>query len=141
MDAVLGARAEALADPELNKRFLAPQAYKADVSDTNTSGQITVANGTLLDYETATSHSVTVRVTDATGSQLAPYSAMCLAAMRGEPTAAEKLIEATHRDALAKGEGISIAVAEWTRAILHNGQGKYAEATAAARQNGTGLRP
>jgi DNA-binding CsgD family transcriptional regulator len=73
-------------------------------------------------------------VTEATGSQLAPYSAMCLAAMRGEPTAAEKLIEATHRDALAKGEGISIAVAEWTRAILHNGQGKYAEATAAARQ-------
>ncbi|HEV7628572.1 MAG TPA: helix-turn-helix transcriptional regulator [Streptomyces sp.] len=73
-------------------------------------------------------------VTEATGSQLAPYSAMCLAAMRGEPTAAEKLIEATHRDALAKGEGISIAVAEWTRAVLHNGQGKYAEATAAARQ-------
>jgi DNA-binding CsgD family transcriptional regulator len=73
-------------------------------------------------------------VTVATGSQLAPYSAMCLAAMRGEPRAAEQLIEATHREALAKGEGISIAVAEWTRAVLLNGQGRYDEATAAARQ-------
>jgi ATP/maltotriose-dependent transcriptional regulator MalT len=73
-------------------------------------------------------------VTEATGSQLAPYSAMCLAAMRGEPTAAEELIEVTHRDAVAKGEGISIAVAEWTRALLLNGQGRYDEAAAAARQ-------
>ena len=32
-----------------------------------TTGQITVANGTLLDYETATSHGVTVRVTDQGG--------------------------------------------------------------------------
>ena len=30
-------------------------------------GEITVADGTLLDYESATSHSVTVRVTDAGG--------------------------------------------------------------------------
>ena len=33
----------------------------------STTGQITVADGTLLDYESATSHSVTVRVTDAGG--------------------------------------------------------------------------
>ena len=32
-----------------------------------TSGQITVANGTLLDYESATSHGITVRVTDQGG--------------------------------------------------------------------------
>ena len=32
-----------------------------------TSGQITVANGSLLDYETATSHSITVRMTDQGG--------------------------------------------------------------------------
>jgi len=73
-------------------------------------------------------------VTEATGSQLAPYSGMFLAAMRGVPSVAESLIESTHRDALAKGEGISIAVAEWTRAVLLNGQGKYDEATEAARQ-------
>src|SRR5205085_9341119 len=33
-------------------------------------GQITVANGTLLDYETATSHAITVRVTDQGGLTL-----------------------------------------------------------------------
>ena len=33
----------------------------------STTGQITVADGTLLDYETATSHDVTVRVTDSGG--------------------------------------------------------------------------
>ncbi len=32
-----------------------------------TTGEITVANSTLLDYETNTSHSITVRVTDASG--------------------------------------------------------------------------
>jgi Ca2+-binding RTX toxin-like protein len=37
--------------------------------DANT-GQITVANGVLLDYETATSHDVTVRVTDQAGLAL-----------------------------------------------------------------------
>ena len=73
-------------------------------------------------------------VTEATGSQLAPYSGMCLAAMRGRPEAALALIERTERDAAGKGEGISISVAEWTRAILHNGQGSYPEATAAARR-------
>jgi len=73
-------------------------------------------------------------VTEATGSQLAPYSAMCLAAMRGETATTERLVELTSRGALAKGEGISVAVAKWTRAVLYNGQGKYAEATAAARE-------
>ena len=33
----------------------------------SSTGEITVADGTLLDYESATSHSVTVRVTDAGG--------------------------------------------------------------------------
>ena len=42
---------------------------------------------------------------------------------------AENLIEITTEKPVAKGEGISIAVAEWTRALLHNGQGKYREAT------------
>ena len=73
-------------------------------------------------------------VTEATGSQLAPYSGMFLAAMQGQRPVAENLIEITNRGALAKGEGISIAVAEWTRAVLHNGQGNYRAATAAAQQ-------
>jgi DNA-binding CsgD family transcriptional regulator len=73
-------------------------------------------------------------VTRATGSQLAPYSAMCLAAMQGQATMTERLIEFTTRGAVSKGEGISVAVAKWTHAVLQNGQGKYAEATTAARE-------
>lgn len=73
-------------------------------------------------------------VTGATGSQLAPYSAMCLAAMRGDGDTVERLVERTGRDAVTKGEGISISVGEWTRAVLYNGQGRYSEAAAAARK-------
>lgn len=73
-------------------------------------------------------------VTEATGSQLASYSGMCLEAMRGRQGQSEALIEATHRDAPGTGEGISVAVAEWTRAVLHNGLGNYPEAMAAAEK-------
>jgi DNA-binding CsgD family transcriptional regulator len=72
-------------------------------------------------------------VSIATGSQLAPYSGMCLAAMRGQTAAAESLMEMTRTGALEKGEGISVAVAEWTRALLHNGRGNYREAANAAQ--------
>ncbi len=72
-------------------------------------------------------------VSEATGSQLAPYSGMCLAAMRGRADEAEPLIEVTRTDALDKGEGISVAVAEWTRALLHNGRGNYRAAAGAAQ--------
>ena len=33
-----------------------------------------------------------------------------------------------------RGEGIGIAVAQWTRAVLHNGLGDYPEAVAAAQE-------
>jgi DNA-binding CsgD family transcriptional regulator len=73
-------------------------------------------------------------VTEATGSQLASYSGMFLAAMRGWQDQTEALIDATTRDAPGTGEGISVSVAEWTRAVLHNGLGNYPEAMAAAAQ-------
>jgi DNA-binding CsgD family transcriptional regulator len=73
-------------------------------------------------------------VTELSGSRLPPYGGMCLAAMRGQAGAAERLVELASRRGLATGEGFSIAVAKWTRAVLCNGQGRYAQATAAARQ-------
>jgi DNA-binding CsgD family transcriptional regulator/tetratricopeptide (TPR) repeat protein len=73
-------------------------------------------------------------VTEATGSQLASYSGMYLAAMRGRKDLTEALINTTNRDAPGSGEGISVAVAEWTRAVLHNGLGNYADAMAAAEK-------
>lgn len=72
-------------------------------------------------------------VTEATGGNLAPYAAMYLAAMRSRKAAAFALIEQTALEAPRRGEGISIAVAEWTRAVLHNGSGNYPEAMAAAQ--------
>lgn len=73
-------------------------------------------------------------VTEATGSNLAPYAAMTLASIRGHQADAEALISRTVAEAPQRGEGISIAVAEWTKALLHNGLGNYAEALAAARR-------
>ncbi|OBI53327.1 LuxR family transcriptional regulator [Mycobacterium sp. E796] len=72
-------------------------------------------------------------VTEATGSNLAPYTAMRLAAMRGRKAEAFALIEATNREVAQRGEGIGVACAEWTRAVLHNGFGDYPEAMAAAQ--------
>jgi DNA-binding CsgD family transcriptional regulator/tetratricopeptide (TPR) repeat protein len=73
-------------------------------------------------------------VTEATGIGLAAYAAMRLAAMRGEQAETVALIEQTAAEAPQRGEGISLAVAEWTRAVLHNGLGNYAEAMVAAKQ-------
>jgi ATP/maltotriose-dependent transcriptional regulator MalT len=73
-------------------------------------------------------------VTEATGGSLAPYSAMRLAALRGNHPEAFSLIEKTAREVPQRGEGIGMAVAEWTRAVLYNGAGDYTNAMAAAEQ-------
>ena len=72
-------------------------------------------------------------VTEATGSNLTPYGALALAALRGQRAETSALTEATVRDATRRGEGIGIAVAEWANAVLHNGLGNYPEAMAAAQ--------
>jgi hypothetical protein len=73
-------------------------------------------------------------VTEATGGSLAPYAAMALAALRGDETETLYLIEGAKKDAARRGEGIGIAVAEWTKAVLYNGLGHPREAVAAAQQ-------
>ncbi|WP_123025713.1 helix-turn-helix transcriptional regulator [Mycolicibacterium stellerae] len=73
-------------------------------------------------------------VTEATGIGLAPYAGMRLAAMRGQRAQTLALVEQTAAEAPQRGEGISVAVAEWTRAVLYNGLGNYSEAMAAAKQ-------
>ncbi|MEV0208848.1 AAA family ATPase [Streptomyces sp. NPDC050788] len=64
-------------------------------------------------------------VKEATGSGLAPYGAMALAALRGEESAATAVIEATLEDAARRGEGIGITFAEGARAVLNNALGRY----------------
>jgi len=88
-------------------------------------GDLTAA-GALVDEQRA--------VTEATGGNLAPYAAMRLAAVRGNQSEAFALIDQTAREVPHRGEGIGMAVAEWTRAVLHNGLGAYPEAMAAAEQ-------
>jgi DNA-binding CsgD family transcriptional regulator len=76
----------------------------------------------------------TQAVKEATGSNVAPYGALGLAALRGDVTAAEPLIESTIEDVSHRGEGVGINFAEWARAVLHNGLGSYDSAFAAARR-------
>ena len=73
-------------------------------------------------------------VCQATGTRAAPFTAMMLAAFRGDRAEAEPLIEGTVADATAAGQGIAVAYARWVAAILGNGLGRPGEALAAARQ-------
>lgn len=73
-------------------------------------------------------------VTEATGGNLAPYSGMALAALAGRADDVHSLIESTVKEVGGRGEGIGVAVAHWTNALLHNGLGNYPEAMAAAQR-------
>jgi DNA-binding NarL/FixJ family response regulator len=72
-------------------------------------------------------------ITKATGTHIAPYAQLLLAALRGRSDAAP-LIESTIRDAGAGGQGLSIQWAEWVSAILLNGLGRYDRALASAHR-------
>src|SRR5215218_10064919 len=73
-------------------------------------------------------------VTEATGTRIAPYGGLLLAALRGREDEAGALIDATIKDATAGGEGLAVQYAQWTTAILYNGLGRYKDALAAAQQ-------
>ena len=73
-------------------------------------------------------------VTEATGSSIAPYGAVALAAYRGrEPQAAHVLQTATD-DAEHRGEGRALSFIGWAAAVLYNSLGRYEEALAAAQR-------
>jgi DNA-binding CsgD family transcriptional regulator len=73
-------------------------------------------------------------VKEATGSGLAPYAALDVAALRGEKAEALALIDATMQDVTRRGEGVGITFAEWANAVLSNGLGLYGKAAAAAQR-------
>ena len=72
--------------------------------------------------------------TDATGSNLAPYGALGLAAWRGGEDEASALIEATREEVAQRGEGIGVTLIEWASAALYNGMARYDQALAAAER-------
>jgi DNA-binding CsgD family transcriptional regulator len=73
-------------------------------------------------------------IIDATGSSLAPYGAMLLAAWCGREAETSKVIEASTSEVVARGEGLGLSDIEWASAMLYNGLGRYEDARAAAQQ-------
>ncbi|MCW2910085.1 MAG: ATP-dependent transcriptional regulator, MalT-like, LuxR family, partial [Actinomycetia bacterium] len=73
-------------------------------------------------------------VTEATGSSIAPYAAVALAAFSGREADARELIEAARKDAERRGEGQGLTLVHWATAVLCNGLGRYEEALATAQQ-------
>ena len=72
-------------------------------------------------------------ITKATGSHIAPYAQLLLAAFRGQ-TDALPLIESTIRDAGTSGQELGVQWAEWVSAILFNGAARYDRALASAQR-------
>jgi DNA-binding CsgD family transcriptional regulator len=73
-------------------------------------------------------------VTEATGSSIAPYASLVLAALRGRETEAARLIEAGLKQTERRAAGSWLTFAQWATAVLHNGLGRYEQALAAAEQ-------
>jgi DNA-binding CsgD family transcriptional regulator len=87
------------------------------------------------DFEAAASLiAETDAIAEATGSHIAPYIPMFLAALRGNQAELAPLIEAATAAAETEGQGVATTTAHWSAAILNNSLGRYADALAAARQ-------
>jgi DNA-binding CsgD family transcriptional regulator len=73
-------------------------------------------------------------ISEAMGSAAITNTDLVLAAWYGDETQALDLIEAAIKDAMARGEGRAIGVAEYATALLYNGLGRYETALAAAQR-------
>ena len=71
-------------------------------------------------------------VEQATGTTLAPYAALTLAAWRGREQELVDLLDAKLGEVVARGESAGVHIAQWARAVLANGLGRYDEAVRAA---------
>jgi DNA-binding CsgD family transcriptional regulator/tetratricopeptide (TPR) repeat protein len=73
-------------------------------------------------------------VNEAIGSNLAPYGAFGLTALRGDEAETLDLVESTIKEVTRRGEGVGVTFANWAVALLHNGLGNYDKALAAAKE-------
>jgi DNA-binding CsgD family transcriptional regulator len=73
-------------------------------------------------------------IKELTGIQIAPYGAKVLAAYEGCGAEQAPHVSATGNDLVERGEGHGLHMANWATAILNNGLGRYAAASAAARE-------
>lgn len=73
-------------------------------------------------------------ITVATDAAPVKYGTMVLAAWSGDETAALKVVAEVMPDVTQRGEGMAVGIQEWTFALLHNANGRYTEALAAAQR-------
>ncbi|MDA0181950.1 LuxR C-terminal-related transcriptional regulator, partial [Solirubrobacter phytolaccae] len=73
-------------------------------------------------------------VQHATGTTLAPYSALGLAAWRGREQELTDLIAMTLGGMVARGEGVGLLNTQWARAVLANGHGRFQDAVVAGQE-------
>jgi ATP/maltotriose-dependent transcriptional regulator MalT len=73
-------------------------------------------------------------VHEAAGIAEAPYGALVLTAWRGQAREGTELIDAAIGEASARGEGVGVAICEYSHAVLCNSLGQHEEALAAARR-------
>ncbi|MDX6490637.1 MAG: hypothetical protein QOD43_882, partial [Gaiellaceae bacterium] len=71
-------------------------------------------------------------VAEATGNAPVAYTEMMLAAWRGQEARASELIEATLREAAARGLGRFVLLASYASSVLYNGLGRHDDAREAA---------
>src|SRR5262249_34211231 len=70
-------------------------------------------------------------VEQATGTAMAPYAAVTLAAWRGREQELVDLLDAELGDVVERGEEAGVHIAQKARAVLANGLGRYDEAVRA----------
>jgi DNA-binding CsgD family transcriptional regulator len=73
-------------------------------------------------------------ITLATDMAPVKYGALMLAAWRGNEAEGLELIEELTVGVRERGEGMALGINEWAAALLYNGNGRYAEALAAAQR-------
>jgi DNA-binding CsgD family transcriptional regulator len=73
-------------------------------------------------------------VSEATGIDVPAYTALRVAALRGDEDEHSELTETAVRDAVDRGEGLALIVSESTSAMLYNSLGRFDAALDAIRQ-------
>ena len=78
------------------------------------------------------------QIITATGSQLAPYGALQLAAWQGHEATVQRLIDAITKEVTSRVKESGPRV-DWTRALVGNSRGRYVEALGAAEGRKQGV--
>ncbi|HEX8856785.1 MAG TPA: AAA family ATPase [Thermoleophilaceae bacterium] len=102
-----------------------PLALSANIAAQIFAGELVAAASLIDEVEIAA---------EATGSRLAPYGSLMLAAWRGREADLAGLTEETLNEVMSRGEGIGVSTTQWANALLHNGLGQYGTALGAAEQ-------